>query len=61
MMKELFSIQVSKVVHLITSTEFGRLSRRRGANHTYELVFLTTCHKIFNMKRTRVFEKNLQE
>jgi hypothetical protein len=39
MMKELFSIQVSKVVHLITSTEFGRLSRRRGANQTYELVF----------------------
>jgi hypothetical protein len=60
MMKELFSIQVSKVVHLITSTEFGRLSRRRGPQ-TYELVFLTTCHKIFNMKRTRVFEKNLQE
>jgi hypothetical protein len=23
-------IQVSKVVHLITSTEVGRLSRRRG-------------------------------
>jgi hypothetical protein len=26
----LFSIQVSKVVHLITSMEVGRLSRRRG-------------------------------
>jgi hypothetical protein len=26
----LFSIQVSKVVHLITSIEVGRLSRRRG-------------------------------
>jgi ribosomal protein L23 len=39
MIKELFSIQVSKVVHLITSTKFGRLSRRRGSNHTYELFF----------------------
>jgi hypothetical protein len=28
----LFSIQVSKVVHLITSMEVGRLSRRRGPN-----------------------------